>query len=209
MITQLWLILITLLLGPAGGVAFAFTQGFSPLETAVMISAVHMALVPLWFWFFELLEYTLRYENHLTKKIMNRYGERSAKLRNLVKSKIQEFEQRVGQWGFGAGVVGFTFLFGVSWAALAAFLLDIKKRTVMVSVTVGAVASSLFWVLVFTLSTGFVPSPWTTYLIGTILTFGVIGHKKLRERRLLEEMAKTLKKLGIRTKDLTSRGKKK
>ncbi|RLG57286.1 MAG: hypothetical protein DRN83_02215 [Hadesarchaea archaeon] len=208
MMIFLELILITLVLGPAGGVAFAFTQGLSTLETAVAVTAIHLILVPVWFWFFELLGYTVRYESHLTKRIMNRYGKRSEKLRDIAKNKIREFEQRVGQWGFGAGVVGFTFLFGVSWAALAAFLLDIKKKTMMISVAVGAVASSLFWVLVFTLSTGLVPSPWIIYLIGTIMTFGIIGHKKLHERKLLEEMTKTLKKFGISEKTISFKAKK-
>jgi uncharacterized membrane protein len=198
--TALLLVLTTFVLGPAGGVSFAFTQHIPPLETALAVSAVHLALVPVWFGIFELLRYSLRYENHFVTKLM-KYGEaRSGKLRAAAKDKIQEFERRVGQRGFGLGVVGFTFLFGVSWAALAAFLLDIKKKTIMVSVAVGAVASSLFWTFVFAWLADYAPSPWIIYAVCTVLTLAVISHKKIRERKLIRAMSRSLRKLGVKMK---------
>lgn len=200
MLTALWLVLITFVLGPAGGVAFAFTQEIPALETALAVSAIHLALVPVWFGIFELLRYSLRYENHFITKFVKYGGARSRRFRAAAKEKIQEFERRVGQRGFGLGVVGFTFLFGVSWAALAAFLLDIKEKTVIVSVAVGAVASSLFWTLVFAWLADYAPSPWIIYAIGTVLTIAVISHKKIRERKLIRAMSRSLRKLGVKMK---------
>jgi uncharacterized membrane protein len=196
--TLLSLIVITFVLGPAGGVSFAFTQQIPVLETALAVSAIHLAFVPVWFGIFELLRYSLRYEDHFIAKFVKYGGERSKRFRATAMAQIQEFERRVGQWGFGLGVVGFTFLFGVSWAALAAFLLDIKKETIMASVAVGAVASSLFWTLVFTCFAGYAPSPWLIYAIGAVLTFAVISHKKTRERKLIREMSRSLRKLGVK-----------
>jgi len=200
LLTTLWLILITFVLGPAGGVSFAFTQQIPALETALAVSAIHLALVPVWFGIFELLRYSLRYENHFITKFVKYGGERSGRLRAAARDKIQEFEQRVGQWGFGLGVFGFTFLFGVSWAALAAFLLNIKKETMVASVAVGAVASSIFWTFVFAQLSEYAPSPWVIYLIGTVMTFAILGHKKIRERKLIREMSRSLRKLGVKMK---------
>lgn len=198
MLTALWLILITFLLGPAGGVSFAFTQQIPALETALAVSAIHLALVPVWFGIFELLRYSLRYENRFIAKFVKYGGERSRRFRAAARSKIQDFERRIGQWGFGLGVVGFTFLFGVSWAALAAFLLNIKKETIAASVAVGAVASSIFWTFVFARFSEYAPSPWVIYIIGTVVTFAIVGHKKIHERKLIREMSKSLRKLGVK-----------
>lgn len=200
MTTLLWLITITFLLGPTGATAFAFSQGLSTVETAAAVSIIHLALVPVWFGFFEMIKYSLRYEKHIVTKLVMYCGERSSRVRGAAKGKIQEFEHRVGQWGFGLGVIGFTFLFGVSWAALAAFMLDIKKETIVASVAVGAVTSSLFWTFAFAGLVGFVPSPWVLYLIGTVLTFAIVGHMKLHERKLIREMSKSLRKLGVKMK---------
>jgi len=198
LLTALWLILITFVLGPAGGVSFAFTQQILPLETALAVSTIHLALVPVWFGIFELLRYSLRYENHFITKFVKYGGERSRKFRAAAKDKIQDFERRVGQWGLGLGVVGFTFLFGVSWAALAAFLLNIKKETIVASVAVGAVASSIFWIFVFARLAEYTRNPWVFYLIGTVVTFAIVGHKKIHERKLIREMSRSLRKLGVK-----------
>lgn len=198
MLTALWLVLITFVLGPAGGVSFAFTQEISALETALAVSAIHLALVPVWFGIFELLRYSLRYENHFITKFVKYGGARSRRFRAAARVKIQEFERRVGQLGFGLGVVGFTFLFGVSWAALAAFMLDIKKETIVASVAVGAIASSVFWTFVFAGLAGYAPSPWVIYAIGTVVTFTIVGHKKIRERKLIREMSRSLRRLGVK-----------
>jgi uncharacterized membrane protein len=199
LLTALWLILITFVLGPAGGVSFAFTQQVPALETALAVSAIHLALVPVWFGIFELLRYSLRYENHFITKFVKYGGERSGRFRATARDKIQEFERRIGQRGFGLGVVGFTFLFGVSWAALAAFLLNIKKETMVASVAVGAVASSIFWTFVFARLSEYAPiSPWVIYLIGTVVTFAILGHKKIHERKLIREMSRSLRKLGVK-----------
>ena len=200
MLTALLLILITFVLGPAGGVSFAFTQQIPVLETALAVSAIHLALVPVWFGIFEILRYSLRYENHFITKLVKYGGEKSTRFRAAAKDKIQDFERRVGQWGFGIGVFGFTFLFGVSWAALAAFLLNIKKETMVASVAVGAVASSVFWTFVFARLSEYAPSPWVIYLIGTVVTFAIVGHKKIHERRLIREMSRSLRKLGVKMK---------
>jgi len=195
--TLLSLIAITFVLGPAGAIAFAFSQGMLPLETATTVSIIHLALVPVWFGFFEMIKYSLRYEKNIVAKIVRYCGERSIRIRTAAKAKIQDFERRVGQWGFGLGVVGFTFLFGVSWAALAAFLLNIKKETMVASVAVGAVASSVFWTFVFARLSEYA-NPWVIYLIGTVVTFAIVGHKKIHERKLIREMSKSLRKLGVK-----------
>ena len=193
MIILLWLIPITFVLGP-GAIAFAFSQGLSTIETAIAVSAIHAALVPVWFGIFRLIKYEIYYKDRFVYNILKKV-KASKKLGRAVDSELQEFERRVGQRGFFVGVVGFTFLFGITWAALGAYFLNIKKRTIMTAIAVGAIASSLFWTLVFAEFVGFMPSPWVLYIIGTVVVFVILGHKKLHERKLLREMSQSLKKL--------------
>lgn len=194
----IWLFLTTLFLGPAGGAAFAFEQGVSPLETVIAISAIHIALVPIWFGIFKFIKYELQYKKRFVRNILGKT--RSRKLKLAIDRNFQEFERKVGQFGFGVGVVGFTLLFGIFWAVLGAYLLNVKKRTMMMAVTIGAVTSALFWTLAFAVLVGSLPNPWVLYLIVTILTFALIGHKKLNERKMLREMSGSLRKLGIKMK---------
>jgi uncharacterized membrane protein len=199
LITLLWLVPITFVLGPVGAIAFAFSQGLSTLETAIAVSAIHVALVPVWFGIFGLIKYELCYKNRFVCSVLKK-AKASKKLGRAVDNGLRDFEQKVGQRGFFVGVVGFTFLFGITWAALGAYLLNIKKRTIMTAIAVGAIASSLFWTFVFVEFGGFLPSPWMLYAIGTVAVFVILGQSKLHERKLIREMSKSPRKPGAAIK---------
>jgi uncharacterized membrane protein len=182
------LVALTLLLGPFGSIPFAFAQGMSTFDTAIAVSIIHATLVPVWFGFFEFIGYSMRYKNRLVSRVMGYATTKSKKLRVNIDTYIRKFERRAGQFGFALGVVGFTFLFGVSWAALCAYVLNIKKKTIIASIAVGAVISSVFWTLVFAGIVGILPSPLVLYLILVAVTFAFLVYKKVRERELLRKI---------------------
>jgi len=143
------LVALTLLLGPFGSIPFAFAQGMSTFDTAIAVSIIHATLVPVWFGFFEFIGYSMRYKNRIISRVMGYAAAKSKRFRVDIDGYIRKFERRTGQFGFALGVVGFTFLVGVSWAALCAYILNIKKKTILASIAVGAVISSIFWTFVF------------------------------------------------------------
>ncbi|MEW6592350.1 MAG: hypothetical protein AB1305_01480 [Candidatus Hadarchaeota archaeon] len=185
--------LLTFALGPTGSIPYALAQGLPAIETAILISAVHILLVPIWFGIFTVVNYDDLYHWRITSQMIKG----GKKLGFDLKEIIQEFERRTGQFGFGLGIVGFTFLLGISWAALGASILNLKKRTILVSVAVGAVASTVFWTAAFSGALGFFPSPWVLYVITGLLTLFWIINKKLRYRKVVSEMDMTLRRLGV------------
>ncbi len=194
MIDLLWLTALTFAFGPFGSIPYAFASGLSTIDTAILVSTVHAALVPIWFGILELTKYGFLYENRLTSKIAKTALNRSKKFQSSIKRAMRDFERRIGQRGLGIGVIGFTFMFGVFWAALVAVLLNIKRNTMMVSIAIGAVISSVFWTFVFAGFVGFLPSPWLIYLVLVIVTLLIFGYKKIRERRVLREISRVIKK---------------
>ncbi|MFB0500022.1 MAG: hypothetical protein ACETWO_01910 [Candidatus Hadarchaeaceae archaeon] len=186
------LVALTLLMGPFGSIPFAFAQGMSTFDTAIAVSIIHAALVPVWFGFFEFIGYSMRYKNRIVSRVMGYATTKSKSFRTNIDTYIRKFERRTGQFGFALGVIGFTFLVGVSWAALCAYILNIKKKTILASIAVGAVISSIFWTFVFAGIVGVLPSPLTLYLILIGVTFTFIIYKKVRERELLQKIFRPL-----------------
>lgn len=189
-----WMVLLTAAMGPAGSVPFALGRGWTPWETALAVAVIHSAQVPFLFSLFELLRYGRRYEDRLVSSLLKLAEKKSKGLRREAASRIAEFERRVGQLGFGLGVVGFSFLFGNFWASLGAYVLNLRKVTIMVAITVGAVASSFFWTLAFVGVVGFLPNPWVWYLVLMGATLTLLFYKKLRERRLGAKFLRLLTK---------------
>ena len=188
------LVALTLLLGPFGSIPFAFAQGMSTFDTAIAVSIIHATLVPVWFGVFEFIGYSMRYKNRIVSRVMGYATTKSKSFRTNIDAYIRKFERRTGQFGFALGVVGFTFLVGVSWAALCAYVLNIKKKTIIASIAVGAVISSIFWTLVFAGIVGVLPSPLVLYLILVGVTFAFLIYKKVRERELLRKIFRPLLK---------------
>lgn len=194
MINILWIIGLTFLFGPIGSIPYSFFQGLSVIETTIVISVIHAALVPVWFAILELIRYRLIYENRLINKIASTAWTRSKRIRSGIEGNMRKFERQVGQRGFGLGVILFTFTFGVSWAVLFSILLNIKKSTIIASIAIGAVVSSVFWSLAFGGIVGFLPSPFMLYLVSLVITLLILGYQKYRERKLLRKLCKSLEK---------------
>ena len=180
---------LTVLLGPAGGVPFALEHGMSPLETALIVGVINASLVPMLFALFEVIDYSRRYHDRVVSKILAFALEKSRGFRSEAGKRVMEFERRVGQFGFGLALMGFSFLFGNVWASAGAYLLNLKKATIIISIAMGAVASSIFWTLAFIGAVGFLPSPWILYIILTGTTFSLLIYKRIRERKLYRKLS--------------------
>ena len=201
----LTLTLLIFVLGPTGAIPYALAQGLTPLETATAVSVVHVLLIPVWVGIFSVIKYDDLYQWKLTSQLIKG----GKKLGFDLKEIICEFERKSGQLGFGLVVVGFTFLLGVSWAALGASILIINKRTIFVSIAVGAVASTIFWTAAFSGALGFLPNPWLLYLNTALLTIFWDLNKQLHEQRTVREMYRSVRKLHVEMERKTKVRKKK
>lgn len=197
LVTILLMIPTIFILGPGAGAVLALTSGFPALETAIAVSLIHVGLVPVWFCVFQLVGYTVRYEMRVLNKF-SRYGKIGRSLRRAARSNLKEFERRVGQLGLGLGTVVFTFIFGISWAALIAFILNVRRGTVFLSIALGAFASGIFWSAVFAGLSDLVPNLWVMYVLGLALTAWFMTYSRRKERRVIEEMSDTLGKIGAK-----------
>jgi hypothetical protein len=194
----LWFIGITFLLGPMAGAAYAMANNVPALETAAAISLIHVLLVPVWFAIFRLMRYEFRYYQRTVGKLSGT-AKLTKRIEKIAQKGLLDFERRFRRWSFGTAVFGFTFMFGVSWAALLASVLNMEMSTIFVSVAAGAVASSIFWTFVVFSFGGFLPETWMIYLVVGVLTLMMLAHGKIRERKYLHEMSKSLKKMGIQS----------
>jgi hypothetical protein len=174
--------------GPAGGVSFALNNSLSTLETALAVGAINAILVPILFLLLGAINYSRRYHDRIVSKILTYAIKKSRGFRSEASKRVIEFEHRVGQMGFGLGMMGFSFLFGNVWASVGAYILNLKKATMITSIALGAFASSIFWTLAFRGVISFLPSPWILYLILAVATFGLLAYEKIRERRLYREL---------------------
>jgi uncharacterized membrane protein len=178
---------LTVILGPAGAVPFALNS-MSTLETAFAVGSINAILVPMLFVLLEVIDYSRRYHDRVVSRILTYALKKSRGFRSEASKRVIEFERRVGQVGFGLGMIGFSFLFGNVWASVGAYLLNLKKATMITSIAIGAFASSIFWTLAFKGVVSFLPSPWILYAILAGTTFGLLAYEKIRERRLYREL---------------------
>lgn len=197
MITAVLLFLLTFAFGPAMGASFCLAEGFSPWETAVLVSVIHLILVPIWFWIFRFLKYEFFYK----RRVMEKVGVRARitkKIESIVEENLRGFECGRRRWYLGTGLFTFAFIMGVSWAALVASLLNIRTSTIFPSVAAGAVAASLFWTAALSGIMPFLPQTWMIFLVTGVITFALLTHGKIKESKSIREMSKALKKLGIK-----------
>ncbi len=205
MLDILLLIAFTFAFGPAMGAAFCLAEGFSIPETAFAVSAVHLALVPVWFAIFRLLKYELFYR----RKVLEKLGgpKLTQKIESVIAENLRVFERGRRRWCLGTGLFLFTFMMGVSWSALLASLLNIRVSTIFLSVAAGALASSLFWTAALSGVMPFLPETWMIFLVTGVITLGLLLHGKVRESKAVREMAKSLRRLGIKIEEVTPEAK--
>lgn len=178
---------ITFVFGPAAAASYALANGISPFMTVVTVTFFHIILVPVWFGIFRFL----RYESLRFMRIVGQKWER--RLQRTIEKKFEEFEKKLRGWSFGVAVFCFTLLFGVSWAALLASILNIRVSAIFPAVTAGAVVSSIFWSLALSGLIGFLPDPTLIYLISLLIATLFAVHGKLGEKKLIRELGRSLK----------------
>jgi ABC-type sugar transport system permease subunit len=191
-----WLFGIIFVSGPVGGAAYALANGFSAIETALLVSLMHLALVPVWLAVFHFLKYEVYQRRYFVRELVGRIRI-TKNLGKTIDKNLTEFRRKLKRWSLGTAVFGLTLLLGLAWAALIATLLKIERTIVIMPIAAGAIISGVFWSFALAGAVGFLPEPWMLYLILVVMTLALLAHGKLHEREMLREMSHSLKRLSI------------
>jgi uncharacterized membrane protein len=188
------LILLMMTVGPIGAVPYAIEHGMSILQATVVVCSLNVALVPTWFGIMELFGYSKRYQKYITGKALEYVAERSAEFQKNLQACVVEFERRMGHIGFFMGLTAFSFIFGVVWPTIGAYLLNIKRTPALISISVGAVGNAVLFGLAAVGILKFMPSPKVLYLSLLTLTGIFMFYGKLREMKVLKSILRRLER---------------
>ena len=187
---DLTFIALSYTLGPVVSIPYALQfLHLSSLEIFLYLSFLYILALPLVFHTFEFLGHRKFYRNSMIQKICkvcNVTAENEAKkVRKTGDDLIENFENRMGHLGFYIAIATFTFLFGVFLAAFFAYLLKVKRRRALWSISFGILFGNLFWVIVISYS---LPKLHFEFMLLLIVLMSLVYGRK-REMDILKKIS--------------------
>lgn len=185
-------LVVYILYGIFGGPALALSYGlreFTPLycflilSLTYVISVVAIHLILLWFG----LQY--RFRNKIFSRASAMVKERGNELALKMDDVVVKFRKEFGDWGFYLALVSFTFVFGVYWAGLIAFILQVDLWRAIFSIGVGAVLSVAFWTYIILEHN---LDPMTVTLFFLLLTILLILYGLVRENKAISNITERI-----------------
>jgi uncharacterized membrane protein len=186
-------IVLAYLFGPGAAVPYGiYDLGLDPLTVFTYLTIMYLAPMPLFFWLFESEAYYRRlYRGSILQKF-SRITKKQIKDLTALGDEIQEkFEERLGHLGFYLAISVFTFLFGVFWAALFAYLLKVERRKAVLSISAGVLVCNSFWLLISYVW----PLKTPLELAAFVLLFSLLIYGRDREIRVMKKVASRIKAL--------------
>ena len=158
------LFLSTWAFGSVGGTAYAAANGFSNLQTIVMIALINAMLVVIWFGI-------IGFGAKKFKHFLERYRERGVEIPFLTPRKRARNLTTAG-----LGVVA-AFTIGSMWAVIGVYAVNANKWVAWAVITPSAITAGLLWTLGSLGVIPFLPSPWWLYFVAVGLTIALVGRK--------------------------------
>lgn len=158
------LFLSTWALGSVGGTAYAVANGFSNLQTIVIIALINAVLVIIWF---GIIGFVVKKFKHF----LERYKKRGVKIPLLTPRKKARNLATTGLWVVAA------FTVGSMWAVIGAYAVNANKWLAWAVITPCAVTAGLLWTLGSLGIITFLPSPWWLYFAAAGFTIAFVGRK--------------------------------
>lgn len=191
---DLTFIALSYTLGPVVSIPYALQfLNLTPLDIFLYLSFLYLVMLPLIFQTFEFVGHRKLYRNNIIWKICRicdvKAEEEVKKVKKTGDSLIENFENRMGHLGFYIAIVAFTFLFGVFLAALLAYLLKVKRRRALWSISLGILFGNLFWVIVIAYS---LPRLHFEFILLLLVIISLIYGRK-REIDVLKKIGKKFK----------------
>ena len=143
-------ILLAYLFGPVAAIPYALNVlHLTPAWVYIYLSAVYIAPLPVIFW---ALEYGGHYRKYYAQGIFRKFSKithkKAADIINFGDEIQEAFEQRLGHLGFYLALSVLTFLSGIFWAVLFAYVLKIKRTGAILFIAIGVVIGDAFWLIV-------------------------------------------------------------
>jgi hypothetical protein len=143
-------ILLAYLFGPVAAIPYALNVlHLSAVLVYLCLSVVYIAPLPVIFW---ALEYGGHYRKYYTEGIFRKFSKitnkKAADVINFGDEIQEAFEERLGQLGFYLALSVLTFLVGIFWAVLFAYVLKIKRTGAIMFIALGVVIGDAFWLIV-------------------------------------------------------------
>ncbi len=158
------LFLSTLAFGSIGGTAYAVANGFSNLQTIVIISLINAVLVIIWF---GIIGFVVKKFKHF----LERYKKRGVEIPFLTTRKRARNLTTAG-----LSLVA-TFTVGSVWAVIGAYAVNANRWLAWAVITPCAVMAGLLWTLGSLGIISFLPSPWWLYFVAVGITIALVGRK--------------------------------
>jgi len=175
--------------GVFGGPALALSYGlgnFSPLYCFTLLTITYIASVMLVHVLLSRVGLRYRFRNKIFSKASSELRQRGEEIAVKVDELAGRFRKELGGLGFYLALVSFTFLFGVYWAGLAAFILGVDLWGTVLSIGTGAVLSVAFWTYVMSKHS---LDPVTVTLFFMCLTVAFMVYGLIKENKTISSIS--------------------
>jgi len=185
-------ILLAYLFGPVAAIPYALNVlHLSAVLVYLCLSVVYIAPLPVIFW---ALEYGGHYRKYYTEGIFRKFSKitnkKAADVINFGDEIQEAFEERLGQLGFYLALSVLTFLVGIFWAVLFAYVLKIKRTGAIMFIALGVVIGDAFWLIV-TLNLMQMKTPFEILFVILLVLLLLYGRK--REKDAIKWVAARIK----------------
>ncbi|MBM3308663.1 MAG: hypothetical protein FJY77_00250 [Candidatus Altiarchaeales archaeon] len=178
-------LLYGIFLGPAFALAYGLRE-FTPEVCFISLTVTYIVSVALIQILLSKLGLESRFKNKVFSKVSEMVQARGKKLAVKMDDLAYKFKKKFGDFGFYLALTSFTFVFGVYWAGLVAYLLRLDLWRAVYAIATGTLLSVGFWMYVVTKGN---LNPEAVTLFFLVVTVVSIIYGSLRERYAIAEIA--------------------
>jgi uncharacterized membrane protein len=188
-------IVISAILGIGMGISYGLENpSFNPITHLFTLLLFNIIAVVLIYAILQELPLKKRFENKILNRVM-RHLHGSQKGMEITVNKIsRKFQSRFGNIGFYMAFGLITFAYGTYVTAAIAFLIRVKLKQAMVSITIGSILAIVFW---WYLAIGMIPfiTPTLIFVVVTSLSILLIGYGLIKEKQIVNKVIAEVLKL--------------
>jgi uncharacterized membrane protein len=183
---------VSVFLGPGVAISYGLTNlGFRPVAHLLTLLVINLISI---FVIYEVLRHLpleRRFENKILDKVVTQIHGSRKSMEKAMKTLTDMFEKSFGDIGFYMALALISFAYGVYVAAAIAFFVRVRLRLAVISITLGAVLSLIFW---WYLAIGAIPliTPALVFIATTSISIAFMVYGLVRENEVIKRVGKLL-----------------
>lgn len=188
-------IIVSAILGIGMGISYGLENpSFDPLTHLFTLLLFNVIAVVLIYAILQKLPLEKRFENKILNRVMLHFQGSKKGMEATVTKISSKFESRFGYIGFYMAFGLITFAYGTYVTAAVAFLIKVKLKQAMVSITIGSILAIFFW---WYLAIGVIPfvTPSLIFMVVTSVSIMLIGYGLIKEKRIVNKIISEVLKL--------------